>query len=393
MADKTVAVILVGGPTTGTRFRPLTLDVPKPLFPLAGKPMVHHPIFACQQIPNLSHVFVIGFFEEKEFAPFISSYSAELRVPIRYLREDKSHGSAGGLFHFRNIILQDEPDHIFVINCDVCSSFPLATMLDAHKKHGGMATLLAKKVQPDVASEFGELVADPNTKEILHYAEKPETFVSDRINCGVYVFRPTIMECIKKAIEDKGDGEPYARLDQHVFAQNAGKQQMYAFETEDYWEQIKTPGLALRCSQLYLTSYRQTAPHLLSKATAAADGPAIVGDVYVHPSAKVHSTAKLGPNVSVSANARIGAGVRLRDCIVLDEVEVKENAIVANAVVGWKSVVGPWARVQGSGDIKARLGVTILGEDVTVGKEAVVVNCIVLPHKSLNASVQDEIIL
>eukprot|EP00475_Leptophrys_vorax_P008459 TRINITY_DN15490_c0_g3_i1.p1 TRINITY_DN15490_c0_g3~~TRINITY_DN15490_c0_g3_i1.p1 ORF type:complete len:392 (+),score=26.07 TRINITY_DN15490_c0_g3_i1:123-1298(+) len=391
MADKTVAVILVGGPTTGTRFRPLTLNVPKPLFPLAGKPMVHHPIHACQQIPNLSTVFVIGFFEEKEFAPFISSYSAELRVPIRYLREDKSHGSAGGLFHFRNIILQDEPTNIFVINCDVCSNFPLAPMLDAHKKHGGMGTLLAKKVQPDVASEFGELVADPETKEILHYAEKPETFVSDRINCGVYVFTPAIMDYIKAAIAERGDGENYVRLDQHVFAKHTGKKLLFAYETDDFWEQIKTPGLALRCSQLYLTSYRQTAPQLL--AASAAGGPTIVGDVYLHPSAKVHASAKLGPNVSVAANVRIGAGVRLRDCIVLDEVEVKENAIVMNAVVGWKSVVGPWGRVQGSGDMKARLGITILGEDVSVGKEAVVVNCIVLPHKSLNTSVQEEIIL
>ncbi|GJP80677.1 hypothetical protein CLOP_g10880 [Closterium sp. NIES-67] len=390
MADKTIAVILVGGPTTGTRFRPLTLNVPKPLFPLAGKPMVHHPIHACQQIPNLVNVFVIGFFEEKEFTPFISSLSAELRVPIRYLREDKSHGSAGGLYHFRNTILQDDPDHIFVINCDVCSTFPLAPMLDSHKKHGGVGTLLCRKVAPDTASDFGELVADSETKEILHYAEKPETFVSDRINCGVYVFRPAIMDMIKAAIAE-GDGENYVRLDQHVFSKQAGKKQLYAFETDDFWEQIKTPGLALRCSQLYLTYYRQTSPQLLAPSTPG--GPAIIGDCFIHPSAKVHPTAKVGPNVSIAANVRIGAGVRLKDCIILDEVEVKENAIVVSSVVGWKSVVGPWGRVQGSGDLKSRLGVTILGEDVAVGKEAVVVNCIVLPHKSLNTSVQEEIIL
>ncbi|KAG6587496.1 Mannose-1-phosphate guanyltransferase alpha-A, partial [Cucurbita argyrosperma subsp. sororia] len=66
----------------------------------------------------------------------------------------------------------------------------------------------------------------------------------------------------------------------------------------------------------------------------------ITGDVYIHPSAKLHPTAKIGPNVSIFANARIGAGSRLISCIVLDEVEIKDNAVVINAIVGWKSSIG-----------------------------------------------------
>jgi mannose-1-phosphate guanylyltransferase len=80
--------------------------------------------------------------------------------------------------------------------------------------------------------------------------------------------------------------------------------------------------MSLRCSLLYLNQYRQTSPELL----AVGDGtksPTIVGDVFIHRSAKVHPSAKLGPNVSISANARIGPGVRLIGCIILDGVEVK----------------------------------------------------------------------
>jgi mannose-1-phosphate guanylyltransferase len=55
---------------------------------------------------------------------------------------------------------------------------------------------------------------------------------------------------------------------------------------------------------------------------------------------------QLGPNVSISANARIGPGVRLIGCIILDGVEVKENAVVIQSIVGWKSLIGRWARVQ-----------------------------------------------
>ncbi|KAH6781212.1 ADP-glucose pyrophosphorylase family protein [Perilla frutescens var. hirtella] len=410
--ERVVAVIMVGGPTKGTRFRPLSLNIPKPLFPLAGQPMVNHPISACKRIPNLAQIYLIGFYEEREFALFVSSISNELRVPVRYLKEDKPHGSAGGLYNFRDQIMEESPSHIVLLNCDVCCSFPLPEMLEAHTSYGGMGTILVIKVSPESANQFGELVADPVTNELLHYTEKPETFVSDRINCGVYIFTPDIFAAIQgvssqrkdraylrrvssfEALQPANRSLPtdFVRLDQDILSPLAGKKQFYVYETKDYWEQIKTPGMSLKCSGLYLAQFRITSPHLL----ASGDGTkkaTVSGDVYVHPSAKVHPTAKIGPNVSISANARIGAGVRLVNCIILDDVEIKENAVVIHAIIGWKSSIGRWSRVQASGDHNAKLGVTILGESVTVEDEVVVINSIVLPNKTLNVSVQEEIIL
>ncbi|KAF2596655.1 hypothetical protein F2Q68_00009015 [Brassica cretica] len=261
--EKVVAVILVGGPTKGTRFRPLSLNIPKPLFPIAGQPMVHHPISACKRIPNLAQVYLVGFYEEREFALYVSAISNELKVPVRYLREDKPHGSAGGLYHFRNLIMEDNPSHIFLLNCDVCCSFPLPEMLEAHRKYGGIGTLLVIKVSPESASQFGELVADPVTNELLHYTEKPETFVSDRINCGVYVFTPEIFTAIRDVSSQRNDTatlrrvssyealQPatripadFVRLDQDILSPLAGKKQLYTYETMDFWEQIKSPGYA-----------------------------------------------------------------------------------------------------------------------------------------------------
>ncbi|KAH6797414.1 ADP-glucose pyrophosphorylase family protein [Perilla frutescens var. hirtella] len=410
--ERVVAVIMVGGPTKGTRFRPLSLNISKPLFPLAGQAMVLHPISACKRIPNLVQIYLIGFYEEREFALFVSSISNELRVPVRYLKEDKPHGSAGGLYSFRDLIMEENPTHIFLLNCDVCCSFPLPEMLEAHRRYGGIGTILVIKVSPESASQFGELVADPVTHELLHYTEKPETFVSDRINCGVYVFTPGIFTAIQgvtsqrkeratlrrvtsfEALQPANRSLPtdFVKLDQDILSPLAGKKQFYVYETRDFWEQIKTPGMSLRCSGLYLAQFRFTSPHLL----ASGDGSkkaTISGDVYIHPSAKVHPTAKIGPNVSISANARIGAGARLVSCIILDDVEIQENAVIIHAIVGWKCLIGRWSRVQASGDYSAKLGVTILGESVAVEDEVVVTNCIVLPHKTLNLSVQEEIIL
>lgn len=407
-----VAVIMVGGPTKGTRFRPLSLNLAKPLFPLAGHAMVHHPILACKKIPNLVHIYLIGFYEEKEFALYVSAISNELKVPVRYLREDKPHGSAGGLYNFKDLLTEDDPTNIFVMNCDVCCSFPLSDMLVAHSKYKGIGTLLVKKVSAESASEFGELVADSETGELLHYAEKPETFVSEWINCGVYIFTPQIFLAIQDVASQRKDHatlrrvssfealqiatksvqSDFVRLDQDILTPLAGKKQLYTFETRDFWEQIKTPGMSLRCSSLYLAQYRQTAPELLAKGDGIKTAT-FVGDVYVHPSAKIHPTAKVGPNVSISANARIGPGVRLIGCIILDGVEVKEHAVILHSIIGWKSSIGRWARVQGIGNYSAKLGITILGENVSVEDEVVVTSCIVLPHKAINMSVQEEIIL
>ncbi|XP_047958627.1 mannose-1-phosphate guanyltransferase alpha-B-like isoform X1 [Salvia hispanica] len=410
--EKVVAVILVAGPSKGTRFRPLSFNTPEPLFPLAGQPMVHHHISACKKIPNLVQVFLIGYYEEREFALYCSSVSNELKVPVRYLKEDKPHGSAGSLYYFRDRIMEETPSHIFLLNFDVCCNFPLAEMLEAHKAYGGIGTLLVIKVSAESASQFGELVADPTSQEVLHYTEKPETFVSDLINCGIYVFTPNIFSVIQEVYrlrEEKAytrnilnyESQQFAirslptdfvRLDQDILSPLAGKKQLYTYETSEFWEQIKTPGMSIKCSALYLYQFRSTSPHLL----ASGDGnrsASVVGDVYVHPSARVHPTAKIGPNVSISANVRIAPGVRLKNCIVLDDVEIMENAVVVNAIVGWKSSLGRWSRVQADGDYDTKLGITILGESVIVEDEVVVINSIVLPNKVLNLSMQEEIIL
>ncbi|KAF7819642.1 mannose-1-phosphate guanyltransferase alpha-like [Senna tora] len=218
--------------------------------------------------------------------------------------------------------------------------------------------------------------------------------VSDLINCGVYIFTPDIFSVIQDISLNREDRAnlrrvssfealhsatrtlptDFVRLDQDILSPLAGKKKLYTYETMDFWEQIKTPGMSLKCSELYLAQFHFTSPLLLSS-----------GDV--------HPTAKIGPNVSISANVRVGAGVRLVSCIILDDVEIKENAVVINSIVGWKSSIGRWSRVQADGDYNAKLGITILGEAVTVEDEVVVTSSIVLPNKTLNVSVQEEIIL
>jgi len=79
------AIILIGGPSKGTRFRPLSLAVPKPLFPIGGVPLLYHHVAACAALaPLLKEVILVGFFEPTLLETFIAETSAALSIPIRY---------------------------------------------------------------------------------------------------------------------------------------------------------------------------------------------------------------------------------------------------------------------------------------------------------------------
>ncbi|KAI7981448.1 Mannose-1-phosphate guanyltransferase alpha [Camellia lanceoleosa] len=91
----------------------------------------------------------------------------------------------------------------------------------AHRGYGGIGTLLVIKVSAESANKFGEFVADPITKELLHYTEKPETFVSDLINCGVYVFTPKIFSAIQEVSTHREDTANLRRVSSFEALQSA----------------------------------------------------------------------------------------------------------------------------------------------------------------------------
>jgi mannose-1-phosphate guanylyltransferase len=70
-------VILVGGPSVGTRFRPLSMDIPKPLFPIAGHPIIYHHVAALAKVQGMKEIFLIGFFEQLEFDAFLKEMQVE----------------------------------------------------------------------------------------------------------------------------------------------------------------------------------------------------------------------------------------------------------------------------------------------------------------------------
>ncbi|CAB4434384.1 unnamed protein product [Rhizophagus irregularis] len=406
------AIILVGGPSRGTRFRPLSLNIPKPLFPVAGHPIIWHHLEALSKIEGLKEVLLIGFYEDSIFQRFIDDATREFpKINIRYFREYQSLGTAGGIYHFRDEIQRGDPKQIFVLNADVACSFPLKEMMEFHNTHQGLCTILGTKVAREAAKRYGYLVAKPESNEVLHYVEKPESFISDLISCGIYLFNCDIFNEMKNAMENKQhrvDRDPLVttdddklRLEQDLLRSLAESKKLYVYVTTDFWRQIKTASSAVPANALYLEQYLKTNPDRLLKNEQG--GPTIVGCVYKHPTAFVDPSAKIGPNVTIGPRVVVGKGVRIKDSIILDNVEIKANSCILHSVIGWDSKIGTWARVEGTpvtneetvitqNGVKVQ-SITILANEVMVKDEIIIRNCIVLPHKELRSNCHNEVLM
>nr|CAH8825423.1 unnamed protein product [Trichobilharzia regenti] len=452
-SKKIKAIILIGGPCKGTRFRPLSLELPKPLFPIAGFPVVYHHIEAFSKLPGLREIILLGFYQPNEaLNQLISNAQHEFKVSVRYLQEFTSLGTAGGIYQFRDQLLSGSPDLLFVMNGDVCCDLPLEEMLEFHKclGTGDRFVIMATDATRQQSMKFGCIVEDPITHEVMHYVEKPATFVSTTINCGIYLFTPGIFKFIRIAFLEHQNQLNYdlrpsckesIHLEREICQPLAGSGTLFVYHTNRFWSQIKFAGAVIYANRHILSLYERTHPHRLAKMTlsSSADlqildnnpdssslivmnggdcrpttcGPVIIGHVFIHPTATIDRTAVIGPNVSIGERAVIKAGVRLRECIVLRDAEIRAHACCLNAVIGWNTVIGEWARVEGTPNdpnpnkqftkldvlpvfnSKGQLNpsITVIGSNVEVPPEVIVLNCIVLPHKELSHSARNQIIL
>jgi mannose-1-phosphate guanylyltransferase len=399
----------------------LSLARPQPLFEVAGHPIIWHCLTAIEKVKSIQDVYLIGYYEEGIFRDFIKDAAKEFpNLSIKYLREYQALGTAGGLYHFRDIILKGRPQRLFVLNSDVCCSFPLGEMLKLFTEKDAEAVILGTRVSEDAASNFGCIVSDAHTRRVLHYVEKPESHISNLINCGVYLFSteaifPSIKSAIKRRSdrpnrlvsypssdnlensfvmddddEEEGRKNEVIRLEQDILSDMADTKHFFVYETKDFWRQIKTAGSAVPANALYLQKAWQSGAQELVKPSAN-----IIPPVFIHPTADVDPTAKLGPNVSIGPRAEIGAGARVKESIVLEDAEIKHDACVLYSIIGWNSRVGAWARVEGTatpvGNHNTQIvkngvkvqAITILGKECEVGDEVRVQNCVCLPYKAL----------
>lgn len=352
------ALILVGG--YGTRLRPLTLSQPKPLVEFANKPILLHQIEALVEA-GVKEVILAVSYRAEQMEKELKEQTLKLGVNLIFSHEQEPLGTAGPLALAKDILLKS-PEPFFVLNSDVICDFPFKELYQFHRSHGKEGTIVVTKVEEP--SKYGVVLYD-GTGRIKSFIEKPQEFVSNKINAGMYIFNPSVLAKIKL--------QPTS-IEKEVFPEMAALEELYAFELSGFWMDIGQPKDFLTGMCLYLTSLRQKNPQQL------ATGNHIVGNVLIDPTAKIGTGCRIGPNVTIGPNVIIEDGACIKRCTVLNGAIIKSHSWLESCIIGWRSVVGRWVRLE---------GITVLGEDVIVKDELYINGGQVLPHKSIANSVPE----
>ena len=215
----TQAIIACGG--EGTRLRPITYEIPKPMIPLKGKPVVEHIMDNLREGGITEIVLSVGHKHEK----IISHFGEEWKgVKIRYVIEKTPLGDAGSL----HLIKDSLGDAFFMLNGDVLSKIDVRDMLNFHRNSGCEATIALTTVKDP--KDYG--VAIMKGMKIVRFEEKPKIAESSLINAGMYVMNSSIFEYLPKK---------KSFMTSDVFSQLAKKGKLAGYVYNGKWFDVGTP--------------------------------------------------------------------------------------------------------------------------------------------------------
>lgn len=338
------AMVLAAG--AGTRLRPLTYETPKPMVPVVNRPVVHHVLNNL-----LRHGVKEAMVNLYAHADQVRGYCGDgsrWSMKLEYSHEKVLMGTAGAIKKVERFF-KDGP--FFVMSGDGLSDIDLTDMLAFHKKSGSIATMAVHRVHSRF--DYGVTLAAKNGR-IKGFLEKPSwgDVFSNTVNTGIYLFEPEILKMIpKNEVYDFGH-QLWPKLLKL-------KKPIFAYEFDTYW-----------CDVGNLPEYRRSQMDVLDgKAKVSIPGREVRKGVWIEEGAQVDPKAKLiAPSV-------IGKGAK----------------IAAGAVVGPHTVVGDRANIAS----KAVLKNCILWDNVTVGKDVHLSNCIIGAHGNVkeNISVYEAAVL
>ncbi|VDL63523.1 unnamed protein product [Hymenolepis diminuta] len=189
------ALILIGG--FGTRLRPLTLSVLKPLVEFCNRPMLMH------QIEALVHVgietIILAINEEAaclehEIRRMCKMVTKRSNVNIIFSYESEHLGTGGPLANAAHL-LNDSDEPFYVFNSDIICKYPFKKLMKFHKSHGREGTMAVTKVKEP--GRFGAVVFNDQSGAVQRFVEKSPDFIANKVNAGLYVFSPSILKRIE----------------------------------------------------------------------------------------------------------------------------------------------------------------------------------------------------
>jgi len=298
------AVVLVGG--FGTRLRPLTNAVPKPLLPLGQRTILEWMMVHLARGGVTDAVLALGFKPEPFLAAFPDRTCAGVR--LHFAIEDSPLDTAGAIgFAARSVALHERNEPFIVANGDIVTDLRIANLVAAHQRNrtaGALATIHLTPVADP--SQYGVVETTPDGL-VTGFVEKPApgTTASRHVNAGTYVLEPASLAVMP------GDGP--LSIERATFPHFVQQRALFALQTNDYWLDAGRP-----------ESYLRANLDLIS-------GARVDRDDAVHASAVLAPECEVRDSV-VGAGAHIGNGARVVDSVIGPRAVIGDGAVVERSV-------------------------------------------------------------
>lgn len=330
----------------GTRLRPLTYDVPKPMVPVANRPAMEH-LLRLLRGQGITEVIANLHWFPETITDHFGDGSA-VGVELTYEHEAELLGTAGGV---RNVAeyLSEPGGPFIVMAADALTDLDLSRLLERHSEAGGLATMAVKQV--DDVSEFGVVVTDADGR-VSGFQEKPHPSeaLSDLCNTMIYAFEPEVFDYFPEmqAPDFAHDVFP-AMLEAdapfHVHEMGEG----------EYWDDVGSLAEYVQGNLDAVAGAVRVEPAGMivsgeddpadPGATGSADSDALAaarlpestslnGPVLVGEGAEIGERVRIDGPCVIGTGARIGDGARVKESVLLDGAQLAAGAIAARAVIG-----------------------------------------------------------
>jgi mannose-1-phosphate guanylyltransferase len=345
------ALILAGG--EGTRLRPLTSTIPKPVVPLAGRPFISYMLdWLCRH--GVDDVILSCGFMADDVRSVLGDGS-ELGVRLRCLQEPRPLGTGGALKFAAELL----DDRFFMLNGDVLTDIDLTAQLRQHERTAARATLALIRVEDP--SAYGLVRCNPDWT-VSEFVEKPgpERTDADLINAGAYILEQDVVDAMAPAGTN-------ISMEREVFPALVGNG-LFGYATAGYWLDIGTPERYLQATYDILEGNVSTevGRRLGEAGVTVADHARIAGRVVapalIGAGCKIARGAIVGGRTVLGREVTIGEDAHVESSVLLDGTSVGARSIVSSAIVGPGVAIGDRCHVEGG---------VVLGERVKVGSDNV----------------------
>jgi mannose-1-phosphate guanylyltransferase/phosphomannomutase len=364
------AVVMAGG--EGTRLRPMTASMPKPLLPIVNKPIMEHVLRLLHRHGIDETVVTVQF-----LASLVRNYFGDGEdhgMVLHYATEETPLGTAGSVKNAQELLSDDT---FLVISGDALTDFNLTELVKFHHDKGALVTVCLTRV-PDPL-EFGITIVDDEGR-VQRFLEKPTwgQVFSDTVNTGIYVMEPEVFDYVAEGEVVDWSGDVFPMLLEKGLP-------IYGYVAEGYWEDVGT----------HESYVRAQADVLSGKVDVDLDAFEVSQGVWVAEGADVHPEAILRGPLYVGDYAKVEAGAELREYTVLgSNVVVKNGAFLHRAVVHDNVFIGPMTNLRAcvigkNTDVMRAARIdegVVVGDECVIGEEAIVSAGVkIYPFKTVEA--------